>query len=89
MGWLRLYLQKVFHSVSTRVNCRFTMTSTMACWGVWMLRDMGVGGSMAFPRPCPLTQLPYLTVFPVQDLEGLDVPRPNTLGEDFALEVKL
>lgn len=49
----------------------------------------GRGGSMAFPRPCPLTQLPYLTVFPVQDLEGLDIPRPNALGEHFALEVKL
>lgn len=44
---------------------------------------------MAFPHPCPPSQLPYLTVFPVQDLEGLDVPRPDALGEHFALEVKL
>ena len=44
---------------------------------------------MAFPHPCPPSRLPYLTVFPVQDLEGLDVPRPDALGEHFALEVKL
>lgn len=87
LGWLRLYLQKLFHSVSTRVNCRFTMTSTMAYWGGWMLRE--VGGSMALPHPCPPGRLPYLTVFPVQDLEGLDVPELNTLRQPFALEVKL
>lgn len=45
LGWLRLYLQKVFHSVSTSVNWRFTMTSTMACrdrTSRWGLGSMGL-----------------------------------------------
>lgn len=39
--------------------------------------------------PCLLLQLPYLTVFPVQDLESLDVPGLDALRQHFALEVKL
>lgn len=44
---------------------------------------------MALLLPCPLAQLPYLTVFPVQDLESLDVPGLDALRQHFALEVKL
>lgn len=41
------------------------------------------------PSPLPTAQMPYLTVFPVQGLEGLDVPRPDAFGQHFALEVEL
>lgn len=47
---------------------------------------LGTGRSTPPPQ---LLQLPYLTVLPVQDLEGLDVPRSDALGQDLALEVKL
>lgn len=43
---------------------------------------------MALPLPGPPARLPYLTVFPVQDLEGLDVRRLDALRQHFALEIK-
>lgn len=63
------------------------MTSTMACWGGWMLQ--GAEGQHVPPLPQPTAWVPYLTVFPVQDLEGLDIPRPDALRQHFALEVEL
>ena len=33
LGCPGLYLQNVFHSVSTKVNCRLIITSTIACKG--------------------------------------------------------
>lgn len=32
---------------------------------------------------------PYLTVLPIQDLEGLQIPGPHALGQHLALEVQL
>lgn len=53
LGWLRLCLQKVFQSVSTSGNCRFTMTSTMACWGGQMLEGGRAAAWCPHPACCP------------------------------------
>lgn len=78
------------------------MTSTMACrdkisqWG--MGQDQYAASCprqkpVAFkvgPHTHSLTiSLPYLTVFPVQDLEGLDIPRADALRQHFTLKVQL
>lgn len=69
LGWLRLYLQKVFHSVSTNVNCKFTMTSTMAYWGCQMIR--GVMGQHG-----PLSPLPTCQVALPHSVPGIGPGRP-------------
>lgn len=78
LGWLRLYLQKVFQSVSTSGNCRFTMTSTMACWGGQMLE--GVGRQHGAPHPCLLPRCPTSQCSRYRTWKALMSPGPMPSG---------
>lgn len=78
LGWLRLYLQKVFQSVSTSVNCRFTMTSTMACWGGQMLE--GAGRQHGAPSPPLLPRCPTSQCSRYRTWKALMSPGPMPSG---------
>ena len=85
LGCPGLYLQNVFHSVSTKVNCRLIITSTIACGGgggVKMGRGpkggCGCGGVGA-----------DLAVLAVQQLEGAHILGAGAFGQSFAVQLQL
>ena len=85
---LRLNLQKDFHSVSTRMNCRLIMTSRMA-----YRQGAEPGSDLLVPATVSASTRvlsgAHLTVLPVQALEGLDVLQLDPLRQPVAPKVHL
>lgn len=83
-----LNLQKDFQSVSTRVNWRLTITSRMACEEI-------TNNMSKMPRLLThlwgrsLTTSAYLTVFPVQRLEGLKVVQKDPIWQVSILDLNV